>query len=235
MYLHRTVRFFAGAIFAALIVAGSGLGSANAQTQTPTQLLQQNPNGGQLLINALEQLVLTTPSTFDAILGAVGGANDQQKIAIATALSQAAKTMVLTNEALAGDWQQKILAITDPTFKTAAVNAFGDVKLGAVGGGPLGGPLGGLAGGPGGVGGGAPQDIRSNPTSTPNFTFGSGTSGLGFVGGAAATNCTTCSNSPSSSNTIIITTTGNGQGNCGIGNGGTDGTPGNSGCQDVTR
>jgi hypothetical protein len=207
MYLHQTVRFIVGAIFAAFIVAGSGVNAANAQAQTPAQLLQQNPNGGQLLINSLEQLVLTTPSTFDTILGAVGGANDQQKIAIATALSQAAKTMVLTNEALAADWQQKILAITDPTFKTAAIDAFGDVKLGAIGGGPLGGPLGGLAGGPGGVGGGGTlQNIQSNPIGTPGFTFGSGTTGLGFVSGAAATNCTSCPTSPSSSNTIIITT-----------------------------
>ncbi len=61
MYLHRTVRFIAGAIFAAFVMAGMGMGAANAQAQTPAQLLQQNPNGGQLLINALEQLVLTNP------------------------------------------------------------------------------------------------------------------------------------------------------------------------------
>jgi hypothetical protein len=202
MYAFKTVRFAVGAIIAALIVAGSSVGAANAQAQTPAQLLQQNPNGGQLLINALEQMVLTTPSTFDIILGAAGGANDQQKIAIATALSQAAKTMVLTNEQLAAEWQQKILAITDPTFKTAAINAFGDVKLGAIGGGPLGGPLGGLAGGPGGAnGGGAPQDIRSTPVNTLGFTFGSGTGGLGFVGGNGASSPT----SASTSNTVVIT------------------------------
>ena len=119
--------------------------------------------------NALEQLALTTPSTFNTILGSVGGANDQQKIAIATALSQAAKTMVLTDEALAADWQQKILAITDPAFKTAAVNAFGDVKLGAVGGAPGSGPLGGPNGAPGGVG--ALQVIGSTPIPTGAFAF----------------------------------------------------------------
>ena len=42
------------------------------------------------------------------------------------------------------------MAVTDPAFKTAAINAFGDVKLGAVGG-AAGGPLGGPAGGPGGA------------------------------------------------------------------------------------
>ena len=98
MHAVRTARFVVCAMVAAFVVAGVGMSAANAQTQpqTPAQLLQQNPNGGQLLTNALEQLALTTPSTFNTILGSVGGANDQQKIAIATALSQAAKTMVAT-------------------------------------------------------------------------------------------------------------------------------------------
>lgn len=186
MHAVRTARFVVGAIFAAFVMAGVGMSASNAQTpqpQTPAQLLQQNPNGGQLLINALEQLVLTTPSTFNTILGSVGGANQQQKVAIATALSQAAKTMVLTNETLAADWQEKILAVTDPAFKTAAVNAFGDVKLGAVGGAPGTGPLGGPNGGPGGVG--TLQEFRSTPITTGPYTFGAGTTGLGFVGGVA--------------------------------------------------
>jgi hypothetical protein len=200
MYVYRTARFVGGAILAAFIMAGIGIGAASAQTQTAGQLLQQNPSGGQLLINALEQLVLTNPSTFDTVLGAVGGGNDQQKIAIATALSQAAKTMVLTNEALAADWQQKILAVTDPAFKTAAINAFGDVKLGAVGGGPLGGP----AGGPGGGGGGGSlESIVSPPTGTGSFTFGSGTGGLGFVGGVV--NGASTPTSGSTSTSVIIT------------------------------
>jgi hypothetical protein len=200
MYAVRTARFVVGAIFAAFVMAGVGTSATNAQTQTPEQLLQQNPNGGQLLINALEQLVLTTPSTFNTILGSVGGASEQQKTAIATALSQAAKTMVLTNEPLAADWQEKILAVTDPTFKTAAVNAFGDVKLGAVGGAPGSGPLGGPNGAPAGVAG--LQDIRSTPIATGPFTFGSGTTPLGFVSGNAAlgagpTNSTSASTSSS--------------------------------------
>jgi len=184
--MYQTLRFITGAIFAAWVVAGIGVGSANAQAQTPAQLLQQYPNGGQLLINALQQLVLTNPSTFDTILGAVGGASAPVKIAIATALPQAAKTMVLTNEALAAEWQQKILAVTDPTFKTAALDAFGDVKLGSIGGGPLGGPT----GGPGGLGGGSLENIVSGPTATPNFTWGAGTTagGSNFAGGSLTIN-----------------------------------------------
>ena len=199
--MYRTLRFATGAIFAALVVAGIGVGAANAQAQTPAQLLQQNPNGGQLLINALQQLVLTEPRTFDTILGAVGGMNDQQKTATATALTQAAKVMVLTNEALATEWQQKILAITDPTFKTAAVNAFGDVKLGAIGGGPLGGP----AGGPGGGGGGALEAIVSGPTATHPFTWEAGVA----PGSATITGGSLTINTPVSDSTSSGTTGGN--------------------------
>jgi hypothetical protein len=201
MNVEKPARLIVGAIFAVFVATGIGMGAANAQTQTAAQLLQQNPNGGQLLINGLEQLVLASPSTFNTILGSVGGANEQQKIAIATALSQAAKTLVLTNEPLAAEWQEKILAITDPTFKTAALNAFGDVKLGAVGGAPGTGPLGGVNGGPGGGGGSGLQDIRSIPFATGTFTFGAGTGGLGFVGGVGVASSST---SPSSSGSVII-------------------------------
>jgi hypothetical protein len=214
MYVHRTVRFIVGAMLAAFVMAGIGAGVANAQEKTPAQLLQANPSGGQLLINALEQLVLTNPELFKTVLGSVGGANEQQRVAIATALSQAAKTMVLTNPERAGDWQEQILAVTDPAFKTAAINAFGDVKLGAVGGGPLGGPLGGPAGGPGGGSGGSLESIVSPPTNTGFFTFGAGTGGLGFVGGVV--NNGSSPNSPSTSTTII--------------SGGVCGTPGNLPC-----
>ena len=68
MYVNRTVRFIVGAVFAAFVIAGIGVGAANAQAPTPAQLLQQNPNGGQLLINAVEQLLLRNPSALNAIL-----------------------------------------------------------------------------------------------------------------------------------------------------------------------
>ena len=119
----------------------------------------------------------------------MGGANDQQKIAIATGAAQAMKQLVSNDPAAAAEGQEKILAVPDETFKTAAINAFGDVKLGALGGAPGQGPLGGPAGAPGGVG--ALQDIRSTPINTPNFTFGAGTTGLGFVGGSTTTTTTT--------------------------------------------
>src|SRR5512143_2880672 len=116
MYLHRTIRFIVGAIFAAFVMAGVGVGAANAQAQTPAQLLQQNPNGGQLLINALQQLLVRNPSALNAVLALVPGASEQQKVAIATAAAGAAKQLVTTEPATAADMQEKILAITDPAF-----------------------------------------------------------------------------------------------------------------------
>lgn len=185
--MDRTLRFLAGAILAVFVMAFAGMNTAGAQqSQTPAVsaflanpglLLQQNPSGGPLLTNAVQQLALADPSTFKILIGLLANANDLQKGAIGEGLAQAAKIEVLTNQPLATEWQQQIAAITDPAFKTAATNAFGDVRLGAVGGGPLG-----AAGGGGqtnslqGPGGPGPlQDIRSNFVSTQTFTFTSST------------------------------------------------------------
>jgi hypothetical protein len=196
----RTSRFIVGAILAAFVMAAVGMSAANAQqSQTPTasaflanpgQLLQQNPNGGSLLANSVQQLALSDTSTFKVLLGLLANANDAQKGAIGQGLAQAAKIEVLTNQTLAADWQQQIAAITDPSFKTAATNAFGDVQLGAVGGGAPGAGVGAFGGAGGGVGGGGPQDIRSSPTNTPSFTFTGGTAGSGgssFTSGSSTT------------------------------------------------
>lgn len=200
MYVRRTARFIVGAFMAAFVMVWIGLGAASAQAPTPAQVLQQNPNGGQLLINALEQLLRADPTTARTVLALVPSMNDQQKIAAATAVTQFDKNiLVLTNAAAAADLQQLILAITDPVFKAAALNAFGDVKLGGVGEGELGGPLGGPAGGPGT--GSPAQDIRSNPVNTGPFTFGAGTGTLGFVGGVVTNAANPAS--PSTSITVI--------------------------------
>jgi hypothetical protein len=201
-----TLRYVVGALVAVFILGGVGVSSANAQQPgaptvaaflaNPGQLLQQNPSGGPLLAGIVQQLVLLDPSTFEIILGLLPGANDQQKIAIAQGLAQAAKIEVLTDQKLAQEWQGQIAEIGDPTFKTAATNAFGDVQLGAIGGAPggnagagLGGPGGGPGGG-GGGGGGGPQGY--NPVTTPYYTVTGGTTSTGV---------------PTSTTTIVVTTT----------------------------
>ena len=198
--INRASRFSIGAIVAVFVMTAGGIGAATAQqTQTPTvsaflanpgQLLQQNPNGGPILISTVQQLALADPATFKALLGllAAPAINDAQKSAIGAGLAQAAKIEVLTDQALAADWQQQIGAITDTSFKTAATNAFGDVQLGGTGGGPLGG-----TGGGGGqtdpisqtsAGSGPAQNLQSTPVGTPNFTMSSSVSAANSVPGS---------------------------------------------------
>lgn len=180
--VRRTFRFIAGAVFAASVLAAMGTSAAIAQqTQPPTvsaflanpgQLLQQYPNGGLLLIKAVQQLALADPSTFKLLMGLLANANDLQRGAIGDGLAQAAKIEVLADQTLAADWQGQMAAITDPEFKTAATNAFGDVVIGAVGGTTLGGALGGFGGGPQvSTNSGTAEDIRSSPTKTQSFVF----------------------------------------------------------------
>ena len=194
----RAVRYFLGAVFGAvgLLAVGTGLLHAqqaqNPQPLTvsafmanPNQLLQQYPNGGSLMISVIQQLALADPATFNVLLGLVGNANDTQRGALGEGLAQAAKIEVLTNQQLAVQWQQQIEAITDPAFKVAATNAFGDVQLGAIGGGPLGS----AGGGPGGAGGGGGfEPIVSAPVVTNPFAFTGSSSGASvlFVPGGSS-------------------------------------------------
>lgn len=183
----RTFRFIARAMLAAFIIAAVGISAASAQqSQTPTvsaflanpeQLLQQHPDGGMLLANAVQQLALSDPATFKVLLGLLANANERQKGAIGEGLAQATKSEVLTNQELATEWQQQIAAVTDPSFKLAATNAFGDVQIGAVGGGPLGAAGGGQGGiSQGSSSSGPPQNLQPAVVSTPLYTFTSSVS-----------------------------------------------------------
>ncbi len=178
--VNRTFRGAARAILAIFVLAYFGLSAANAQQYqapsvaaflaNPAQLLARNPNGGQLLANEVQQLALTDPSTFRVLLALLANANDLQKRALGEGLAQATKIEVLTDQALAEGWQDQIAAINDPTFETAATNAFGDVQLGAVGGGPLGG----AGGGPSSqrsTNSAPSQDFQTIPVPTQQFTY----------------------------------------------------------------
>ena len=184
----RPLRLIAAAIIGAALFVMVGSGALHAQqSQTPQpmsvsafmanpgQLLQQYPSGGTLMIAVVQQLALADPATFKVLLGLLANANDVQKGALGEGLAKAAKIEVLTDQALAADWQAQIAAITDPSFQTAATNAFGDVQLEAVGGGPLGA----AGGGPGGAGGGGGglEPLASTAVTTQPFVFGGSTTG----------------------------------------------------------
>jgi hypothetical protein len=160
----------------------------------PAQLLQQNPNGDTALSNAVQALALADPSSFKALIGLVATANDAQKRALGTGLAQATKIEVMTNQALATEWQQQIAAITDPIFKIAATDAFGDIALAATGSGAVGAAgngLGGPGNGPGSIGGGL-ENIGSTPVATSPFSLTSSIAG----GAVPITNGVTTSVSP---------------------------------------
>jgi hypothetical protein len=190
MYIiDRMFRIITGTILAVLVLAAVGMGTVNAeQSQTPTvsaflanpgQLLQNNPNGGSLLASKVQLLALSDPSTFKVLIGLLANANEAQKGAIGQGLAHAAKIEVLANQVLAAEWQQQIAAINDPSFNTAATNAFGDVQLGAVGAGSGAAGAGIGLGGPGNgpTSGGPLEDIRPRTFPTQSFTFTSPTSG----------------------------------------------------------
>jgi hypothetical protein len=207
----RAIRFIAGAIVGAAVLVAVGTGVSNAQQPqsaqplsvsafmaNPNQLLQQYPSGGSLMISVIQQLALADPATFTVLLGLVANANDPQKGALGEGLAQAAKIEVLTNQTLATEWQQQIEAMTDTVFKTAATNAFGDVRLGAIGGGPLGA----AGGGPGGAGGGGSlESLVSAPVVTQPFAYTGSTSGSSVLffpggGGSGGSGCPGCSANP---------------------------------------
>jgi hypothetical protein len=207
MYLiDRAIRFFAAVIVCAGIFATVGVVApakaqntqpltADAFLANPSLLLQQYPNGGSLMIANAQQIVLTNPATFKLMLGLLQNANELQRGALGESLAQAAKVEVLTDQTLAADWQQQIAAINDPTFQTAATNAFGDVQLGAIGGGPLGS----AGGGPGGIGGGGggPQNIGAPGAFTQPFAFTGSTVGASGVFGSTTTTTNTSNRSVS--------------------------------------
>jgi hypothetical protein len=189
--IDRTFRFVAAAIVAAFVLAGVSMSAANAQQSTPAQLVLNNPNGGQALINAAQQLIITDHSTLKAFLGLVPGANEQVKVAIATAIGQALKIIALTDPAGAVDMQTQAAAITDRSFILALAAAKGDVQLGAVGGAQGGAAGAGLGGPGGGVGGGGVESFQNRTTGSPVFAFTGGTGGSGGTTYSPTTTTTT--------------------------------------------
>ncbi len=189
-----SLRFVVGALLATLLVIGAGPASAQRTTLTtteflnkPSQLLELFPNGGPQLASLVQQFAIEDSATVPLLIGLLANASPEQKTGIANGLAQAAKIIVLTDQARAADIQQRIAAINDRAVNIAFGNALGDVKLGAIGGGALGGAGAGLGGqtdalGRNGGNTGGPQQIGGSGTSTPSFSM---TSSVGGTSGVA--------------------------------------------------
>ena len=154
----------------------------------PQQILQQFPNGGAAMISQLREIAIADPKSLDAIMGLIPNASKDQKAAIGSALGQAAKVVVKTDQAYANDILQAIAKTKDQDVFLAYSGVAPDQGTAATGGGGAGGGGGGvggqtnaLAGTPSGSGG--PQAIGGGSTPTGNFSYTSSVSGGGAASG----------------------------------------------------
>ncbi|MGY4509130.1 hypothetical protein [Bradyrhizobium sp. USDA 3650] len=173
----------------ALAQQGQQQGLVQQFNANPQQVLQQFPNGGAAMISQLREIAIADPKSLDAIMGLIPNASKDQKAAIGSALGQAAKVVVKTDQAYANDILQAIAKTKDQDVFLAYSGVAPDQGTAATGGGGAGG------GGGGGVGGqtnaiagtpsstGAPQAIGGGNTPTANFSYTSSVSGGGTTSG----------------------------------------------------
>jgi hypothetical protein len=109
--------------------------------------------GNGELISRVRDLVASSPSALQAILGLLGNANPQQVNAIGTGLGQAALICVRGDQAFATEIQNAVAGIGNSTLTLAFAAVLGDKPIGALGGGQGSGGGGGGGGSPGAGGG----------------------------------------------------------------------------------
>lgn len=198
MMLRSVVRFSFGAIF----MLSAQLANAQISGQaaplspdaiktflaTPSQLLNQFPNGGPGLVKQVGDLVDSDKATLATLIAIARTANEDQRKAIANALAQVAKAYASSGDpAFANQIQQAVASSGLPEFAKAYADAAGDTGTASTGGG-------------GGGGGGGPN-IAGAPTGGQNSgttaaTGGTLTTGLllgssGVGGGGFSTSTTT--------------------------------------------
>jgi hypothetical protein len=147
----------------------------------PSQILQQNPNGGAQMISRIRDLSASDSATLQPILALIANADKNQKFAIGSALGQAAKICGGLGQgegrAYANDIQQAIAVLKDQDVVLAYAAAAGNQPIGAAGAGP-GGSVGGqlLPFGTNGVSSSL-ENIGSPGVNTFQFTYSSSVSG----------------------------------------------------------
>jgi hypothetical protein len=152
----------------------------------PSQLLTQNPEGGAAMISQARDLVASDPATLGSILALLPNASRDQKRAIGSALAQAARICVRSDQAFANKIQQAIADTKDQDLVVAYAAASGDQPIGAAGTGAGAGSPGGVGGATGvttgAAGGGSPAEgIGQGGVNTGQFGFTSSVSGANSV------------------------------------------------------
>lgn len=152
-------------------------GVVSSFLSAPSAALTTAPQGGANLVSQVRDLVATDSRTLPAVLDLLNNANDAQKSAIASGLSQAGKICVSTDQDYYTTLQTEIAkrAEQDPAFRVLYASVNGDTGTGAGGAGAGGSP--GASGGATsgttttGFGTGSVEGINGNGVNTGNFTY----------------------------------------------------------------
>ena len=137
----------------------------------PGQLLAQFPNGGDDLRSTTRDYMTSDKGSLSALIGLIANANQDQRIAIAKGLADAAKLYAATDLAEATDIQQEVAKTGLSEVIKAYASIAGDTGTASTAGG-------------GGAGGGGPTTNPTTTTSTnagtnnPGSNAGSNTVGL---------------------------------------------------------
>jgi hypothetical protein len=147
--------------------------AVNDFVANPSQLLQQYPNGGPLMISRIRDLAASNPSALPGIQALIASANADQKTALGTGLGQAARICVNTDRDFAN--QLQTAAAGDADVRLAYQAVVGDIATAAAGtGAGGGGPGGGVATGgalTGSSTGGSFQVFGNSGVNTLSFSY----------------------------------------------------------------
>ena len=193
MILRSVVRFS----FAAIFMLSAQLANAQISGQaaplspdaiktflaTPSQLLNQFPNGGPGLVKQVGDLVDSDKATLATLIAIAKTANEDQRKAIANALAQVAKAYASSGDpAFANQIQQAVASSGLPEFAKAYAEAAGDTGTASTGGGGGGGGGGpNVAGAPtGGQNSGSTTATGGTNNLTTGLLSSSGVGGGGF-------------------------------------------------------
>jgi len=137
----------------------------------PGQLLTSFPNGGDGLRALARDYMTSDKGALAPLIGLLAIANQDQRIAIAQALADAAKRYASTDLQEATDIQQAVAKTDLAEVIKAYASIAGDTGTASIG------------GGGGGGGGGGPTTFTSNTTPTNSSTTTSGpTNGINTAG-----------------------------------------------------
>ena len=149
----------------AQVAGGTPLPAATISgfTANPGQLLTQFPGGGEALRAMARDYMTSDKSVLTPLIALLANANQDQRIAIAQGLADAAKLYAPTDLPEATEIQQAVAKTGLSEVIKAYASIAGDTGTGSTG------------GGGGGGGGGGPTTFTANTTPTTGTTTTSGT------------------------------------------------------------